>query len=181
MLSLGLDISSTSTGVVLLDSAHAEPVFQGLFKPEADGLPYHVRGDQQANKLLALLEKHQPDRILIEGYSLGSATGAEPLITVGAILRYVLHLSGYAWGDVAPSRLKKFAGAALKQDMKLAVFKRWGFEHSSDDVIDAYVLALIAEAMGGHHRQPLIKPQQEVVTAMSAPPAKKKRKTKKAA
>lgn len=180
MLSLGLDISSTSTGVVLLDSTQAEPLFKDTWCPKPDGMSYVKRGDWQANALLELLAEHKPDQIMIEGYSLGSATGAEPLITVGAILRYVLFLSGYTWTDIAPSRLKKFAGAALKQDMKLAVYKRWKFEHSSDDVIDAYVLALIGEAVAGRERLVLLKPQLEVVADLLDPTPKKKRAKKKA-
>lgn len=180
MLSLGLDISSTSTGVVLLNDISLQPVHQGLWSPPP-GLSYVERGDWQANKLLALMEKHEVTRIMIEGYSLGSTNGAEPLITVGAIMRYVLHLSGHTWTDVAPTRLKKYAHAKLKQDMKLAVYKRWEFEHSSDDVIDAYVLAHIGIALDSEPLVPATVPQREVLDALANPAPKKRNSTKKAA
>lgn len=178
MLSLGLDISSTSTGVVLLNDISLAPVFQGIWAPPP-GLSYVERGDWQANKMLALLEDHEPDRIMIEGYSLGSTNGAEPLITVGGIMRYVLFLKGYTWTDVAPTRLKKYAGAKLKQDMKVAVYKRWEFEHSSDDVIDAYVLSLIGVALETEPLIPVIVAQKEVLNDLANPTPKKRRSSKK--
>lgn len=176
MLSLGLDISSTSTGVVLLNELTNEPVFQGLWRPPA-GLDYLERGSWQAEKLLALLENHVPNRVVIEGYSLGSVNGAEPLITVGTILRYFLRQSGYEWAIAAPTQLKKFAVAATKQDIKLAVYKRWGFEHRSDDVVDAYVLAHIGIGLEGiEPLTPWIRPQTEVIDAILNPKPKKKSK-----
>jgi hypothetical protein len=123
---LGLDISSLSTGVVVLDDTDS-PAFQGTWKPPAD-LDYIGRGSWQAEKLLALLGTYEITRVAIEGYSLGSANRAEPLITVGTILRYFLRQSGFGWTEVAPSRLKKYAGAKLKEDMKVKVFKQYGFE-----------------------------------------------------
>lgn len=48
---------------------------------------------------------------------------------------------------VPPMTLKKFTikGNAKKEEMKLAVFKRWGFEADGNDIIDAYALCRLAE------------------------------------
>lgn len=178
MLSLGLDISSLSTGVLLLEDG--VPEFQGTWKPPAE-LDYLGRGSWQAEQMMALLENHQPNQICIESYSLGSPNRMEPLITVGTILRYFLRQMGYDWQEVAPTQVKKYAGAALKQDLKLAVFKRWQFEHRSDDVVDAYVLAQIGRGVWaskhGHPQQlDLIRPQQEVIEVLLHPKPKKKAK-----
>ena len=46
--------------------------------------------------------------------------------------------------------LKKFAtgkGNTKKEDTVLPIFKRWDFEHPSDNVRDAYVLAQIARSI----------------------------------
>jgi crossover junction endodeoxyribonuclease RuvC len=135
VLSLGLDISSTSTGAVVLNGMGGV-IWQGLWKPPA-GLDYIQRGSYQAEQMLKVLDEFPPQIVCIEGYSLGSTHNAEPLITVGTILRYFLRQCGYDWTVVAPTQLKKYAGAQLKQDIKLAVWKRWQFEHRSDDVVDA--------------------------------------------
>jgi crossover junction endodeoxyribonuclease RuvC len=177
MLSIGLDISSTSTGVVVLNEQSLAPVFQGLWRPPSE-FDYLDRGGWQAEKLVQLMDQFKFDRILIDGYSLGSTNAAEPLITVGTVLRYFLRQSGYEWNIAAPSQVKKYACAAVKQDIKLQVFKRWEFEHRSDDVVDAYVLAQIGLAMtlGDALLVPLIRPQLEVVEAITNPKPKKRKK-----
>jgi crossover junction endodeoxyribonuclease RuvC len=182
VLSLGLDISSTSTGVVFMNDISLVPIDVAVLVPPP-GLTYVERADWQANKLLGMLDEHGwPDRIMIEGYSLGSTNGAEPLITVGGIIRYILYMASgemVCWMDVAPMRLKKYAHAKLKQDMKLAVFKRWGFEHSSDDAIDGYVLAMIGVALDNTNTVGLTQAQLEVLDGLANPKPKAK-KTKKA-
>jgi crossover junction endodeoxyribonuclease RuvC len=122
--------------------------------------------------MLQVLEEFPPDKVCIEGYSLASVNRAEPLMTVGTILRYFLRQCGYDWQIVTPSQLKKYAGAKLKQDIKLEVYKRWKFEHRSDDVVDAYVLAQIGRGLEDMPLD-LIRPQQEVLEALRNPKAKK--------
>lgn len=178
MFSLGLDISSTSTGAVLLGSNSNEPVFQGAWVPPK-GMDYLERGSWQAEKLINLIGGpggHAPGQVVIEGYSLGSTNGAEPLITVGTILRYFLRQLGHDWIIAAPTQVKKYAGAQTKQDIKVAAYKRWQFEHRSDDVVDAFVLAQIG--LGFHDAAPtaLIRPQLEVIEAIRNPKVKKRKK-----
>jgi crossover junction endodeoxyribonuclease RuvC len=174
MISLGLDVSSTSTGALLMQDDELV-LEQEVWKPPA-GVDYLQRGSWQAEKLLAMLEKYKPDIVCIEGYSLGSTNGAEPLITVGTIIRYFLRQMGYDWQTVAPTQLKKYAQAQLKQDIKLAVFKRWAFEHKSDDVTDAYVLARIGLGLLDGDPMALITPQKEVIETLRNPKPKKKKK-----
>jgi crossover junction endodeoxyribonuclease RuvC len=176
MLSLGLDISSTSTGAVVLNGAGGV-TWQGLWRPP-EGLDYIARGSWQAEQMLKVIEDFPPDIVCIEGYSLASVNGAEPLMTVGTILRYFLRQCGYDWTIVAPSQLKKYAGAQLKQDIKLAVWKRWQFEHRSDDVVDAYVLAQIGRGLDDMPLD-LIRPQQEVIEVLKNPKPKKAKKKQK--
>jgi crossover junction endodeoxyribonuclease RuvC len=172
--SLGLDISSTSTGALVMNGMGAV-LWQGLWQPPA-GLDYIARGSWQAEQMIKVLEDFPPDEICIEGYSLGSTHNAEPLMTVGTILRYFLRQLGYSWMTVAPTQLKKYAGAQLKQDLKLAVYKRWGFEHRSDDVVDAYVLAQIARSLKDKPAD-LIRPQLEVLEVLRNPKPKKGKKS----
>ncbi len=72
---------------------------------------------------------------------------------------------GVAFLVVPPARLKKFAcgkGNAKKDEIRLAVYKRWGFEAPTNDEVDAYVLARIGLAYLGYDDK-LIKPQLEVI------------------
>lgn len=91
---------------------------------------------------------------------------------LGWILRDVLT----EYVDVTPSALKKFVsgkGTMAKDVLGIEIYKRWGFEHPSDNVRDAYVLAQIVRAM--HEPVKLTKFQQEVIDAIRTP-AKPKRK-----
>ena len=64
---------------------------------------------------------------------------------------------------VPPARLRSLpAGNAKKDEVRLEVYKRWGFEAPTNDEVDAYVLARIGLAYLGYDDK-LIKPQLEVI------------------
>jgi hypothetical protein len=65
-------------------------------------------------------------------------------------------------GDELPSCGR---GNTKKDEVRLAVFKRWSFEAKTNDEIDAYVLARIGLAYLGYDDD-LTKPQREVVEAL---------------
>lgn len=93
---------------------------------------------------------HKTDFVAIEGFGYASQKGFL-LGGIGWGIRIELYRRGIPYVDVAPSLLKKFAGAkgnAKKEQVVLEVYKRWGFEHDSNNVTDAYVLAQIARARG---------------------------------
>lgn len=112
------------------------------------------------NHLLNLLTE-TPDigHICVEGYAPGAKFGRELAGELGAIVK----LSIYDYFDrvfrnhnlryptiVQPSSLKKFvtgSGAAKKNTMILAVYKKWGFETSDDNLADAFSLAMLARAL----------------------------------
>lgn len=108
---------------------------------------------------------HADDVICIEGFSYGSrGKGVSTQYGLGWIIRAELIYHGYTYHEVAPSAVKKFAtgkGNAKKDNMVIPIYKKWGFEHDSDNVRDAYVLAKIAEAI--HKREGLTAYQEEVI------------------
>lgn len=139
---LGLDVS-TKTGAVLLDR-HGNPIYAKEWdtseEPNKDNLE---RARLQANRLTKLLDKHSPDLIIFEGYG-GTVYNLVPLVTIGTVLRYFIRQYGLDYYEAAPSQLKKFAtgsGKGKKDQIRLGVYKHWGFEDDSDNVVDAYVLA----------------------------------------
>jgi crossover junction endodeoxyribonuclease RuvC len=98
-----------------------------------------------------LLNLAPDDVICIEGFSYGSkGKGVSTQYGIGWLIRAELIRNGYTYIDVPPTSVKKFAtgkGNAKKDAMVLPIFKHWGFEHTSDNVRDAYVLAQMAKSM----------------------------------
>lgn len=118
------------------------------------------------------------DVVMIEGFGFASQSGFL-LGGIGWGIRTALYLKDVSYKEVAPAALKKFAsgkGTTKKDELAVHIFKHWGFEHASDNVRDAYVLAQIARAvrMGTAGT----KYQQEVIQTILNPPQKKTKKRK---
>lgn len=110
----------------------------------------------------------------IEGFSFGSkGKGVSTQYAVGYSIRFALVAAGIEYIEFTPSQLKKFStgkGNTTKDNMTLPIYRLWGFEHKSDNVRDAYVLAQMAKALtetqcnfnlGDYHKY-----QQEVINAL---------------
>ena len=99
-------------------------------------------------QVLSHLEKD--DVIAIEGFSYGSrGRGVAFQYGYGYSVQISLYKNDYNYFVVTPSQVKKFAtglGNASKDSMILPIYKRWGYEHESDNVRDAFILAQIARA-----------------------------------
>lgn len=89
--------------------------------------------------------------VCIEDFSFGSQGQAvSTQYGVGFALRFALIDAGFSFKKPTPSQLKKFAtgkGNTKKDEMVLPIYRGWGFEHSSDNVRDAFVLAHIAKGL----------------------------------
>ena len=81
---------------------------------------------------------------VIEGYSFGSkGRSVFQIAELGGIVRWELLDRGLLIVDVPPSSLKRYAtgrGNAGKDEMIAAAIRRFGFEGSSNDEADAYLL-----------------------------------------
>lgn len=94
-----------------------------------------------------------PKVVCIEGYTTHRASNIALLVAIGTIIRSVLHQRGLQWYSIPPSTLKLWTcgkGPRLKSKeskklMKSRVKERWGFSSQSDDIIDAFALAKLAE------------------------------------
>lgn len=153
---MGLD-PSTKTGIVILDEDgevwEAREIEETGQDPERMSRLIH-----STCKLL------QPgDQVAIEGFGFASQTGFL-LGGIGWGIRINLHQRGIPYVEAAPTALKKFTGAkgnAGKETIAVEVFKRWGFQHKSNNVTDAYVLAQLARGM--HEPIQLTRFQEEVI------------------
>ena len=174
---VGID-PSTRTGFVALNE-HGQVVRA----KELTGV-----GTSDPKRMVTLIDevmRHlQPDDVIcIEGFGFASQQAIQ-LGGIGWGIRMALFRRGWKYTDVAPGQLKKFAsgkGNTKKDELAVHIFKRWAFEHSSDNVRDAFVLAQIALAV--HWRKTGIYDefeypafQLEVIQAILNPKLKKKRK-----
>jgi crossover junction endodeoxyribonuclease RuvC len=167
---VGLD-PSTKTGFVALGEDG-----QVLKAKELMGI-----GKEDPVRMITLIDevvKHveKDDFIIIEGFGFAS----QQAIQSGGIgwgMRMALVRRGYKYIEVAPNALKKFVnvtgwkgetgnkqrlqGAEKKHAVMNAVNEHFGFTHSSDNVVDAYVLAQIGKSI--KNRKVDFQYQKEVV------------------
>ena len=152
-LYVGIDQSYSGFGVVLYNS-YTGSVEQCLGKFDADKYGKGIDrlqaiGDWLYNQLPSSVE-----HVCMECYASGAKFGREMAGELGAITKQVIWqaLSSDAKYPtiVSPGSIKKYAtgkGVAPKQQMLLAIYKRWGIEFKDDNLADAYVLARIAHAI----------------------------------
>jgi crossover junction endodeoxyribonuclease RuvC len=144
---VGIDLS-TKTGLAIIDKNNEIINVQEVSsKSKEDPERFIDIADQ------LLEELHPNDIITIEGFSYGSkGKGVSTQYGLGWIIRTFLYERGYDYIEIPPTSVKKFAtgkGNVKKDAMVLPIYKHWGFEHSSDNVRDAYVLAQIAKGING--------------------------------
>ncbi|MFI9271836.1 hypothetical protein ACIGXM_14115 [Kitasatospora sp. NPDC052896] len=148
-----LDFSPERAGRGVARLAHIHRTLLALF--EATDIGYDVR------------------RVVMEGYAPASRYNREALGELGAVTKLALaEVFGFD-GRVSiapPTSLKKFVtgnGAAGKDLMLLAVYKKWGAEFSSNDLADAYGLMRIGYALENGTQ---LKYERDVLDAMRKTP-----------
>lgn len=90
-----------------------------------------------------------PRLVVIEDYAFSRADQAHAKGELGGVIRLALWERGIETITVAPTALKKFVtgvGVAQKDEMRLAIYKRFGIEAKSQDELEAAALAI----MGWH-------------------------------
>ena len=141
---VGLDLS-TKTGLVILDeSGNVLTEKEITSKIKTDPKRMIDLTEQVLNHL------KKGDVIAIEGFSYGSrGKGMAFQFGYGYSVQIELYKNDFKYLIVTPSQVKKFAtgkGNASKDNMILPIYKKWNYEHESDNVRDAFVLAQIARA-----------------------------------
>lgn len=167
---IGLD-PSTKTGFVALDE-HGEV----LRAKELTGV-----GSVDPKRMITMIDDimahiKKDDVICIEGFGFASQQAIQ-LGGIGWAIRMGLVRRGFTYYEASPSQLKKFAsgkGNTKKDELAVHIYKGFGYEHSSDNVRDAYVLAQIARSLkiGETNRAY----QREVCEAILHPVPKTKKK-----
>jgi crossover junction endodeoxyribonuclease RuvC len=162
---------STHTGVAVLAPSvlYAEEV--SSLKVEG-GMPLIARMKRLTTfhqEVTALINKYAPTVVVVEGYGYANPYTLATLVEFGTVLRAaVFKQASILMVEVAPAQLKKFVlgkGNAKKDQVRLGVYKKWGFEHPSDNVVDAYALGRIGLCIAGL-AAPTDKLEKEVLTAV---------------
>ena len=165
---LGID-PSTKTGLSIVSvDEDGRPVVQksSVCVPKTRG---YERISDIAHDMLALLAAHEPACVVIEGYAYANHFTLVPLVEIGTILRWLCVQKGVDLYIAQPASLKKFAtgkGNAKKDQVMLAVYKRWGLEFKTNDECDAFVLATMGLARS-HAVSGLTKDQQSSADALA--------------
>lgn len=158
---VGIDQSYTGFAFVVLD-ADGNLVQEHLKNFEAKlhgtGIDRLLAVYQHVSNLLS--ECEDVAHVCMEGYSSASKFGREAAGELGAIVKLAIYdyFDRFAYAHdhlryptiVQPSTLKKFVtgnGGAKKSGMMLAIFKKWGYETTDDNLADAYALAKVAYAI----------------------------------
>jgi len=150
---IGIDPSTSATGIVVINKNEpnlTEPLIAYEIKPapKLTGIDRYVA---IITEIMKLVESYRPVFIVIEGYSLNMrhASSVIPLVEIGSLLRFMLRVEKISWLDPRASELKKFAtgkGNTPKDTVMLNVYKKWGFEATTNNIADAYVLAMMGLA-----------------------------------
>ena len=159
---VGIDQSYTGFAMVAVDADGnlvGEDVFSFESKKYGSGIDRLLAVYNYVQSLFEIQEGAMCsiEHIAMEGYSAASKFGREQAGELGAMVKlavydhFVTKPGGLRYPTIVqPSTLKKFvtgSGAAKKNQMMLAVYKKWGYETTDDNLADAYALARLVLAL----------------------------------
>ena len=148
---LGLDLSYTSTGVVVLGSEEGEEGEEGedkvlLAYAVPAGAPratFHTR----MTSLWAGLEPAlalNPDIVVIEGAAYDKVFKVFDLGQLNGVVKYKLVEAGFKYIEIPPTSARKLVvdnGAAKKEEVAAIIASKFGYKNNVLDIIDAFVIA----------------------------------------
>jgi len=157
-LFVGLDISFSGTGLIIINN-NKEIVFESEIsskKHDDDRHDIENRIIKITNEILKVLQnyKEKIQLICIEDVSYGSmGQGSAQLVGLNFYIRTLLFQNGFINIQmIEPKKLKKFVtgtGNAKKQLMLKEVYKKWGADFNSDNLADAFGLAMFSLFLNG--------------------------------
>lgn len=170
---LGLDLSLTGTGVVILENGKFVKRHLIKSKPSGD-LPLSElrRIKKIVEEIEMIVAEGIPNVAVIEGlaFMVRNATALVQLSALNYMVRDMLDRYKVKFVIVAPTSLKKFitgSGASKKDVMLMETFKRYGVSILNDNECDAYGLAKIGEALFEEKKEKLPIFQQEVLALLN--------------
>jgi Holliday junction resolvasome RuvABC endonuclease subunit len=156
-IAIGIDQSYSGFGITVINVDNVSNYFTITFKAQE----LHIdRLVWIKDKLTYLLTEMTKDRdtvtVAMEGYAFGT-TMAHMLGELGAVVKLTCYevLDGFDGKYpyiIPPTTLKKYVtgkGTGVqKNQILLAVYKKWGVEFNDDNMADSYALAMLAAGKG---------------------------------
>lgn len=147
---IGLDLSLTKTGVVVLKRGKILKKELITSKPSGDRpIDELERLQKIAAKIEEIIEEFQPGVVVIENLAfLAKGTSLTQLAGLSYFVRNMLAVRSIPFFLVAPTSLKKFitgSGKGEKDAIMLAVYQRYGESIPENNLCDAYCLSKIGE------------------------------------
>jgi len=173
IISIGLDLSLTGTGVVVLKNGKI--IKQKLIKSKPAGdkpVDELKRILKIINEIELVLSEELYGIAVIEGlaFMVRNATALVQLSALNYMIRAVLLKKNIPFIIVAPTSLKKFItgdGKSKKDVILMEVYKRYGVTIFDDNEADAYGLAQIGLALLGGNTKKTTAKQNEVIKLLS--------------
>ena len=173
MTIIGLDLSLTGTGVVVLKDSkmlHSELI---TTKPptEKTALTELKRLLGIVDKIKKNITKYTADIVVIEGLSMGMSFKTVSILQLAGLnymVREMLFENNNKFEIIPPTVLKKFIsnkGNSPKELVMLETYKRYGVSFEDNNLCDAYVLSRIGEALVDDSAK-LTKFQQEIINSI---------------
>jgi Holliday junction resolvasome RuvABC endonuclease subunit len=143
VITIGVDLSYTSTGIVVLRGKRVLHWENPKTTPKQIDV---VRQAIIATRVCAVAEEYEPDLLLIEDYAFSKPQGAARLGELGGKVKGELWLDDVRYGTVQPMKLKALAGSGKydKKQMIKAARRGWKDCPEISDVADAYWAARYA-------------------------------------
>lgn len=168
---VGLDLSLTSTGIVVLSGN--EIIAQKVVRSSPVG-PLPVDEAKRLHDISEEVLKSVPDDadlVAIEGiaFMVSKTTALVQLAAINFLIRIGLWKRGIKFIIVSPPTLKKFItgkGVAQKDEIILSIYKQYGHTILNNNEADAFSLAAIGAAVYGCPILALGIAQNEVVTLL---------------
>ncbi|MBW2559181.1 MAG: crossover junction endodeoxyribonuclease RuvC [Deltaproteobacteria bacterium] len=168
MISIGVDTSLVSTGLVILidGKLHCRETIKS--KPTKEKTPKAElkRIIRIVEAIADTMDEYKPEVLVIEGlaFMARNTTALVQLSALNYMVRHEAYKRSIPFYVVAPTSLKKFItgkGNSQKDQMMLETYKRYGVSILDNNECDAYGLARIGYAMTGKDK--IISLQQEVL------------------
>lgn len=172
---LGLDVSSSSTGYCIINNGRLLKSSLGTINPNNKG-SYGERLQYFAEHLAHLLQKHQPDSVIVEDIFKGPNIKTFKTLAMfrGVCFLTVFNETGKNPVSVMPTEARKLVGTdgITKEDGFNFVMQKYtlsGYEFDThNDITDAIVLGLARHEM-----------DKQGISEKDLSPKKKRRKRKK--
>ena len=145
---VGLDISITGTGVVVLDRQLQRVVTECIkTKPQDD---WYGRVNNIVSRIFGFIPSPVFCMVFVEDYAFAAKGQVFNIAELSGIIKYRMWIDGYRFLRIPPTSLKKFTtatGTAPKELMMKEVYKRYNVDFNDNNVADAYALARMGYAI----------------------------------